>query len=514
MIRKKEAIIKRSLAVLAGLLILVMLLAETWAWQSFNQRVFAQAYGRTNVVGEVQEKLVDSGIDYTEVFDEINNPERGFYSHQRITMRPYGSDIMTVRQVRNARQLIHLRVDIGAFGRDSESDDQDFTNDMLDALNQTMENIRAEGRTVIVRFAYDWSSNYYGGEYIGNEPEDISQVLRHIQQLSDFFHEFEDVITAVEGGFLGPWGEQHSSPLLSTENLNLIIEGLLEAVPETRTISVRRPVTFANWAGVEIGEIDEFVADPGTAAYRVGIYNDGYLGSLDDMGTYKNRDIETRWLRHHGLHTFFGGEVVGPHASPLTFYNTVEHATEEMFITRTSYLNIAWRREVLDRWRETEYEGSNNHYRGVSGFDFINNHLGYRYVIRDSRLTENLPLGDELVLNAQIENVGAGNKVNETELTVLLVCEESGEIVHSERTNVDIRNWDSQTVSDVELNIDLHDVLPLGYYQVYFKMTRPGFAIDNTNLTIKFANQDVWNEELGANFMGRFRLIEAIVEGE
>lgn len=517
MIRKRESIIKKRSVVLTGFLVFVTLLIVTGVRQSFNVQVFVQANERSDsgalnmsemATPEVYGELVDSGIDYTEILDEIDNPERGFYSHRNLVMRPEGSDIKTISQVRRARQVIHLRIDIGAFGRKADPDERDFTKDMLDALNQTMENIRAEGKTAIVRFAYDWSNYYKDGDYNGYEPEDMSQILRHVEQLSDFFHENEDVITAVEGGFIGPYGEQHSSPLRSAENLNLLIEGLLEAVPESRTISVRKPETFANWTGIALGEIDQFVANPGTPAYRVGIYNDGYLGSHSDMGTYRDREIETRWLSHHGLHTLFGGEAVGPHTGPLTNENTVEHATEEMFITRTSYLNIAWRREVLDRWRETEYEGSNDHYHGVSGFDFINNHLGYRFVIRDSRLTQSVALGEELILNAQIENVGAGNKVNETELTVLFVCEETGEIVHYERTNVDIRNWNSQTVSDVELNIGLSDVLQVGDYHIYFKMTRPGFAIDNNDLTIRFANQDVWNEELGANFMGSFQLIE------
>ena len=477
----------------------------------YGGQTHAQPFALTVVDHSAPGELVDSGIDYTELLDEINNPERGFYTPRRITMRPEGSDIISRNEIRNAGHLIHLRVDIRAFGREYHG--REFTMDMLQALNESMQNIRVEGRTAIVRFAYDWSGAYYDGAYVGYEPS-MAQILRHIEQLHDFFHAFEDVITTVETGFLGPWGEQHASlhlrPENATENLNLLINAMLDAVPESRTISVRQPEFFANWVGIPINQIDQFVAIPGTPAHRIGIYNDGYLGSRNDMGTYRNREIETRWLSHHGLHTLFGGEVVAPHNSqtfPWTEWNDVAHATEEMFITRTSYLNSQWNGAVLDMWRDTPYDGPNEHYHGVSGFHFINNHLGYRYVVRSSQLTGRLPLGERFVLNAQIENVGAGNKVNETELTVLFVCEASRDIVFYERTPIDIRNWNSQTISDIQLSIDLAGTIGMGEYRVYFKMTRPGFAIDDTNLTIRFANENIWNEYLGANFMGAFQII-------
>jgi len=74
----------------------------------------------------------------------------------------------------------------------------------------------------------------------------------------DFFHNNADVITSVETGFLGPWGEQHNTQVVTQENLNRLIDAMIEAVPESRTISVRRPVYFANWIGIPVYEIDRF----------------------------------------------------------------------------------------------------------------------------------------------------------------------------------------------------------------------------------------------------------------
>lgn len=62
---------------------------------------------------------------------------------------------------------------------------------MLESLNRTLENIRKNGGTAVIQFAYD---NFTGKA--DREPG-IDQIIKHIEQLKPFFEKNEDVIACV-----------------------------------------------------------------------------------------------------------------------------------------------------------------------------------------------------------------------------------------------------------------------------------------------------------------------------
>ena len=45
----------------------------------------------------------------------------------------------------------------------------------------------------------------------GKEPKSFETIKKHIEQLFPFFDNNKDIISTVETGFLGPWGEMHSA---------------------------------------------------------------------------------------------------------------------------------------------------------------------------------------------------------------------------------------------------------------------------------------------------------------
>jgi hypothetical protein len=59
------------------------------------------------------------------------------------------------------------------------------------------------GLKLVVRFAYNYEA---GG---ADAPLDV--VLAHIDQLGPVLREHRDVILVIESGFVGAWGEWHSS---------------------------------------------------------------------------------------------------------------------------------------------------------------------------------------------------------------------------------------------------------------------------------------------------------------
>ena len=286
-----------------------------------------------NVVGtENVEYTSMKDINYSETLEDIKNPERGFYSTAFLKLSPSGNKATNSRA-----NLTHLRVGIGDFSKANNGNkDLEFTEDALNVLNETLSNIKNNGGSVIIRFAYD---NFNGKADV--EPS-LDIILTHISQLKPVFEANQDVISYVELGFFGPWGEMHTSKICTTDNVSRAIDTMLNTVPEKIKIGVRTPNYYAKWLGIDRSKLNENITDKGTKAYRVGLYNDGYLGSESDLGTFANREIEIKWLEKQAMHTLYGGEVVANYASG-TPLNTAKYMSNEAFRTHTTYLNSEWK---------------------------------------------------------------------------------------------------------------------------------------------------------------------------
>ncbi|UKI50126.1 MAG: DUF4874 domain-containing protein [Clostridium sp.] len=48
----------------------------------------------------------------------------------------------------------------------------------------------------------------------------ISMMEAHIKQLAPILNKYENCITAIEAGMIGPWGEMHSSACANKETIN------------------------------------------------------------------------------------------------------------------------------------------------------------------------------------------------------------------------------------------------------------------------------------------------------
>ena len=450
---------------------------------------------------ETQKYTLMEDIDYTETLDDIKNPERGFYSTAFLKMMPTGTKPTT-----SGANLVHLRISIGEFsGAVNGTGDLELTADALNALDQTLQNIKSRGGSVILRFAYD---GFNGKKDL--EPS-LDMILKHISQLKPVFYKNQDVIAYVELGFFGPWGEMHSSKISSTENVSKAIDVMLDAVPENIKIGVRTPNYYAKWAGIDRATLNENITVKGTNAYRVGLFNDGYLGSNNDLGTFANREIEIAWLEKQAMHTFYGGEVVAnanPSSKPAI--NTVAYMSEEAFKTHTTYLNSEWNGNVINAWKEETYNGSDELYKGQTGYLYIANHLGYRFVLRKSEVTNEIRQNDKLKVKLQIENVGFANLINDKKVT--LVLEKEGQM-HEILTNIDATTWNSKENSNINIEVSLPEDIELGEWNIYLRISQEGdIESDNNYKCIKLANADIWKEDIGANYIGKVNILEKKIE--
>ena len=431
-------------------------------------------------------------IDYTETIEDIKNPERGFYSTAFLNMVPTGT-----KPTNSRANLVHLRVNIGEFSKAvNGTGDLELTEDALNALDVTLQNIKNNGGSVIIRFAYD----HFNG--LKDVEPSLEMILKHISQLKPIFYKNEDVIDYVELGFFGPCGEMNSSKICTTENVSKTINAMLDAVPTNIKIGVRTPNYYAKWLGIDRATLNENITQKGTDEYRIGLFNDGYLGSNNDLGTFANREIEIAWLEKQATHTFYGGEVVANY-NPATkpAINTIEYISQEAFRTHTTYLNSEWNDKVIKAWKEEIYNGDNELYVGQTGYFYVSNHLGYRFVLKKSEVTDKIEANDSLKIKLQIENVGFANLINNKAVTIVL---EKGEKIYEIPTNIDATTWASKEISNVNIDVPLPEDVELGDYNIYLRISQHGnMNTDNNYKCIKLANNNIWNEGFSANYIGK-----------
>lgn len=437
-------------------------------------------------------------IDYTETLETFDNPERGFYSHLRYNFKVSGNE--EPKDYRLQGNLMHLRLGIGAFSSKVNKDkDLELSEDMLNMFDKILKRIKENGGSAIVRFAYD---NFDGDENL--EPS-LEMLLKHIEQICPILTENKDVISYVELGFFGPWGEMHTSDICTPQNVTKALNLMLENTPEDLKIGVRQPKYYVDFAGVERAKLNENITVKGTKEYRVGLFNDGYLGSHSDLGTFENREIEVSWLENQALHTLYGGEVVGTRGSEANDkINTAEYMSREAFRTHTTYLNSEYDEDVIEAWKKETYNGEDELYKGKEGYLYIANHLGYRFVLRNSNISQ--VDNNNINLKLDIENVGFANLVNSKKVSVIL---ESDSEKYELMSNLDPTTWNSKDISKLNLTITVPDNFEKTEYKVYLRISKYGnYLNDNNYQCIRLANNNIWNEEIGANYIGNINIVE------
>ncbi|MBE5924389.1 MAG: DUF4832 domain-containing protein [Lachnospiraceae bacterium] len=454
--------------------------------------------------------VLTQAISYVETTEDIPNPGRGFYNPKCISYSVTGNKVDTY-----APSLYHMRLDISKFAAsyNDEGKDIELSEDMLNALDGTLDNLEKKHSCAIIRFAYDPS---FGGKDTIHEPS-IEMINKHQEQLGKVLSKHEKCIVSVEVGLFGKWGEMHSGDKCSADNFNKAISKWLEVLPEDIPISVRTPGYYADWAGVNRAKLDENVTVKGTDAYRVGIYNDGYLGSYDDSGTYAKRDVEIAWLNNQAKHTLYGGEIV-LNDNKGTVKNTAAYMETEAFTTHTSYLNIAWNDKVIAAMKEEKYSGKDPLYKGKTGFEYIRNHLGYRFVVRGVKIANAASPLEDFSVEADIENVGFANVVKDKKAILILKNDNNTYYILLDKNTVDPNKWDSKQTTKVNAVCDLPDDMVLGDYKVYLRVASDTNSRGEEGYPIRFANEDMtfgdtkismWDKTLGANYLGNVNITES-----
>jgi hypothetical protein len=153
-----------------------------------------------------------------------------------------------------------------------------------------------------------------------------------------------------------------------------------------------------------------------------------------------------------------------------------------MFQLNLSYLNIDWDDKVVKRWQNTAYKLSDPLYNGLTEFDYINNHMGYRFVCE--RLEYSIT--DTFTFKLQMKNVGFGE----------LFKQKTGYVILTDGYTQYKFEFDYNNELTIEQSIDISNV-KAGNYEFYFVLA-DNFTTHSIR-GIRFANTNMYNNELMAN---------------
>lgn len=411
-------------------------------------------------------------FEFTESVRELYNPNRGFYHMHGFRIyddvRDYEGNIAGRFAGDRNNGLTMVEINLQEFRKG------EISAEGLESLDNLLKALAGVDKQLILRFLYDWE-----GRNMQYEPASIDVILRHIEQVSPMLKEYGDRIFLVQGLFVGNFGEMNNSRYLETEDLQRLAEKMSDAVGENTFLSVRTPVQWRSITG--IADPTQVIRGDGSLASRMGLFNDGMLGSRTDYGTYGVTDQAeqkpfSKWNRHEEI-AFQdvlcrlvpnGGEAVIDNE-----YNDFENALKDMKAMHVTYLNWDHDAKVFAKWKRTTVheEGC---FDGMDGLTYMERHLGYRLVLRAAALNYNWQT-DRLTAEITMQNVGLAPIYREAEVKLVLYDRERGtEYTYLLNSEQDIRNLvggtEAQELMSLSWELPMGG-LPQGELEVYFSVT-------------------------------------------
>ncbi len=411
-------------------------------------------------------------VTYEPSSENFLNPERGFHGNISLVDE---TSLSWVRNQGHALARAYVRLDDYRY--------QPLPNSLLADVQRGLDAAREADIKIVLRFAYNFG--------IGEDDTTLSWVEQHIEQVTPLLEQNADVIAVVQAGFIGAWGEWHSSEngLDSDENKAAIHALLLAAVPDSRMVQLRYPGDLINLYPQPLAADNAF---SDSAKARTGHVNDCFLSGPNDVGTYwppERKPEFFSYLDELTLWTVTGGETCNADVDNARFSCDIAVAEMERF--HWDYLNEDFWKGAIDQWKA---EGC---------YDEIARRLGYRYRLIETTAPLSIEQGSAGEIAIRLANDGFGKLYNERGVELIFRNQQSGaEYAIDLATDEDVRSWlprpGAETTLDITANVP-SDLAP-GTYDLFLNLPDASPLLrDDPGYSIRLANQNVWEAETGYN---------------
>ncbi len=434
---------------------------------------------------------------YQPSLENFANPERGFYQQEGLMDRGTKLNPLNTNSLRQARaegvSTLRLYIMLDEFLETAISPEA------LAFLNTEFTKVRDAGLKIIPRFTYNFPE---GGSYPYKDPDaSLERVLSHLDQLEPLLKNNADILDFMEAGFIGAWGEWHSSTnqLVGSNGVNAastqIVQRILQILPKTRMLALRYPKHKQQIFGT--APLDTTKAFTGSDQARVGAHNDCFLASKTDWGTYPEnaeaRESIKAFLESDNRFLPQGGETCNANTEAQPFIGC-ENALLDLQRMKYTALNRGYHIDVYARWQK---EGC---------LEDIKRRLGYRFELLETTMPNAIKASEKLSLKISLKNTGFAVPFNPRGLALVLRGKKTyilnitdGRGIPENRL-LDPRFWIAGQTTQLETTLTLPSNLEAGQYDVLLHLFDPETNLKNrSEFAIRLANQGVWESQTGFN---------------
>ncbi len=431
---------------------------------------------------------------YKESDKIIQNPERGVYALHYLP----SSDYRGYKSIPGTFQWIKRR---GYTTFLEKLVLVDFRNraisaEYLEKVREEFKRIREAGLKIVLRVTYN--------EHMGEDDAPIHIVLKHIEQLKPILEENRDIIMAMQAGFVGAWGEWHSSTrsLTTPENMRKIKDALMQNVPKEIKIMFRRPSFIMSWYPQPLTE-DE--AHSGSDKSRAGFHDDCFNWNFTDMGTFsrdeEEREDQLRYLEQITRYVPVVGEPctadVANEPNTLSCQGGLEMAQRFHYTLLGDQIRGSWTRQEKLPVELYKEEGC---------WDAFQKRLGYRFVLKEATLPAKVKAGEHLKANLLIANRGFSATVNARPVYLVLANDKKE---YKFKIETDPRKWYGGEEITLDIDIKVPSEVEPGEYRLYLWLPDKSKRLQsNPTYAIKLANEDMWDEQKGYNKIGLVSIVK------
>ena len=421
---------------------------------------------------------------------EFCSPERGSYEQLEYHFKDGNvPQPFTVARLKSCRSLNCTLHYLGVYFCDYLK--CDIPEEALSVLRTHFEREREAGCKVVLRHAYSWSDKV---EMM--EPE-LPQILRHIEQLAPIWEEYKDVIYVLQAGFVGVYGEWHTTTNIKTaEQKGTIVKALLDNFPKDRMVAVRtvgqkrsamnyllgRPYKLADTTTVA-------TAFNGEYGSRLTNHCDCYFVNSIDGGTYGGTP-DKKILRTEGNYMTIGGESC--FQSDYT-YCECGYANKHMRDFHLSYLRI-WNGEIVDYWKPNKIHTD------------LTSRVGNRLEQNGASFYGTYTSAGDFLMKYCLTNYGFASLINERRLEFILRNDNDWTEKYVFVSEKDPRDWKGCRHYEYDEQLLLPESLKKGEsYTLFINLPDIAPALhDNPDFSVRFANKGVWDSLTGYNRVASF----------
>ncbi|MCQ2389322.1 MAG: DUF4874 domain-containing protein [Kiritimatiellae bacterium] len=324
--------------------------------------------------------------------------------------------------------------------------DKPVSDEKIAALEADFARARKDGVKFLLRFAYDHDP--------GLKPTpSLDRLLAHVEQLKPVVRRNADVIYCLQIGWVGAWGEFHSSAIgleKDPKAVAAVVGATLDMLPANRSTMMRRvdyKINALKAMGADTNEVTAATAWTAAPTARIGFFNDGTLANWWDGATFvdepyaddSNREFER--VKREGLYTPVDGELFwsGQGEAHTCFACGIRaidrfakhHYTTFSLVHGHSQLDMSDKLWTIDGWKVTPVTSAELGFFGVqhdpdyfagvphrTAYEFIRDHLGYRIALRSCDVRT---AGETATLALRFRNWGFSAPVNPRAPVVVIV---------------------------------------------------------------------------------------------